>query len=194
MPALAGPRHSSTISSEIAAHEGDDFELDEEQCGSVDDEFMQFYQRRLCWLALKEYQFAVRDADHNLALMDFVARHSPSEEWTWSHEQYRPFILFHRAQAAALNALEDSGPEAAIEQINQGMEQIESFFIEHGSEDQFQDDGMVTRLVEMRESLREHYQVGRTLAERLAEAVAKEQYELAARLRDEISKRNAGMS
>jgi protein-arginine kinase activator protein McsA len=45
----------------------------------------------------------------------------------------------------------------------------------------------------MKESLREHYHLGRTLQERLADAIAAEQYELAAQLRDEISqKRNGG--
>jgi protein-arginine kinase activator protein McsA len=51
---------------------------------------------------------------------------------------------------------------------------------------------MVTRLVEMRESLRTEYKIGKTLDERLAEAVATEQYELAAKLRDELNRRDAG--
>jgi len=44
----------------------------------------------------------------------------------------------------------------------------------------------VRRLEEMRESVRERYEVGRTLDEQLAEAIRAEDYELAARLRDEI--------
>lgn len=172
----------------MSTNEGDSLVLSEEQCNGADEEFMQFYQRRLCWLALKEYLHAVRDADHNLAFMDFVRKHSPSDQWTWSHEQYRPFILFHRTQAAALAALDESGPQAAIEQFNQGLTQIESFFEEHGIEEQYKDDEMAGRLIEMRESLRDHYSVGRTLGEQLAAAVAKEQYELAAKLRDKITR------
>jgi protein-arginine kinase activator protein McsA len=38
----------------------------------------------------------------------------------------------------------------------------------------------------MRESVRQRYEVGRTLDEQLAEAIRAEDYELAARLRDEI--------
>lgn len=175
----------------LATKEGESFELTEEQCTDSDEEFMQFYQRRLCWLALKEYRLAVRDADHNLAFMDFVQKHSPSDQWTWSHEQYRPFILFHRTQAAALAALDESGPEAAIEQFGQGLKRIESFFDEHGIEEQYEDDEMAGRLIEMRESLRDHYDVGHTLAEQLAKAVAQEQYELAAKLRDQIAHRQS---
>ena len=45
------------------------------------------------------------------------------------------------------------------------------------------------RLTDLRESLRDEYEVGQTLKERLYAAVEQEQYELAARLRDELSRR-----
>jgi hypothetical protein len=141
---------------------------------------------------LREFRRAVRDADHSLAFMDFVRSCSPSEEWTMSHEQYRPFILFHRTQAAALAALEDKGPEAAIEQINEGLSRIRAFFVEMDAEEKFEEDQLVERLDQLKESLRDHYQVGRTLNEQLEDAVAHEQYELAAKLRDEIARREAG--
>jgi protein-arginine kinase activator protein McsA len=47
------------------------------------------------------------------------------------------------------------------------------------------------RLVEMRESMRVEYEVGQTLQEKLADAVAREEYELAAQLRDQLSQRSA---
>ena len=85
------------------------FVLSPEQCMDADREFVQYYHRRICWLALREYRRAALDADHSLAFMDFVREHSPDEEWTVSHEQYRPFVLFHRTQAASLAALEEDG-------------------------------------------------------------------------------------
>jgi protein-arginine kinase activator protein McsA len=48
---------------------------------------------------------------------------------------------------------------------------------------------MVQRLLELKEALQNQYHVKPTLEERLAEAVASEQYELAARLRDEMSRK-----
>ncbi len=174
----------------LAVREGDEFLLSEEQCAEADREFVQFYQRRICWLALREFRRAVRDADHSLALMDFARRHSPNEQWTAAHEQYRPFILFHRTQAAALAALDEGGPEAAIEHINQGLNRLRQVFSDVDLEERFDEDELVTRLRQLREALRDHYNVGQTLNEQLADAVATEQYELAARLRDEIAKRN----
>jgi UvrB/uvrC motif len=166
-----------------------EFVMDDSECFEADREFVQFYHRRIAWLRLQHYHRAVADADHTLALMDICRDHSPDEDWTMSHEQYRPFVLFHRSQAAALAALEESGPEQAVAEINEGLEVMREVFIEHEADDQFEEDEMVVRLVQLRESLREEYAVGRTLQERLAEAVATEQYELAARLRDELARR-----
>lgn len=173
-----------------AIAEGDEFELTEEQCAEADREFVQFYQRRLCWLALREYRRAVRDADHNLAFMDFVAKHSASEEWIASHEQYRPFILFHRTQAAALAEIDDGNAEKAIEAVNQGLDNIRVFYEKHEALERFDDDDLANRLKQLRDAVRDQYHIDRTLEERLSEAIAAEQYELAAQIRDEIAKRN----
>jgi hypothetical protein len=164
--------------------------LTDEQCFEIDREFVQYYHRRICCLALREFDRAVADADHTLELMDFVATHSPNEEWTASHERYRPFVHFHRTQAIALAVLEKSGPEAAIEEINKGLEAMRKIFVNAEAEEQFESDELVGQLRELKESLRKEYQVGPTLAEQLAEAVAAEEYERAARLRDEIARRH----
>lgn len=166
--------------------EGEGFRLSREQCAEADREFIQFYHRRLCWLSLREYRRAARDADHSLAFMDFVRSHSPDEEWTLSHEQYRPFVLFHRIQAAALAALEEGGAEEAIAEINEGLSRFRALFERYDAAEQYADDELVRRLIEMRESVRQRYEVGRTLDEQLADAVQAENYELAATIRDRI--------
>lgn len=172
-----------------ALHEGPDFQLSEEQCVEMDREFLQYYHRRICWLALREFERAVVDADHTLALMDFAVAHSPDSEWTLSHEQYRPFVLFHRTQAAALARLAEEGAEAAIEEINLGLAWMQRVYRNVAGEEQFEEDDMVGQLRRLQEWIRENYSVGRTLKEQLADAVAAEQYELAARLRDELAQR-----
>jgi hypothetical protein len=120
--------------------------------------------------------------------MDVCRDHSPEEEWTMSHEQYRPFVLFHRTQAAALAALSDSDATLAISEINAGLKLMRSVFEEHEAEEEFDEDEMVLQLIKLRDSLKEDY-VGPTLQERLAQAVQTEQYELAAKLRDELARR-----
>lgn len=163
--------------------------LSEDECNEVDREFMQFYHRRICWLRLQYYHRAVMDADHTLRLMDMSGKVSPDVEWSQSHEQYRPFVLFHRTQASALGELEEDTAENAIQAINSGLDSMREFFVTHDAEEHFDEDELVVRLVELRESLRSEYEVGQTLKEKLADAVEQEQYELAARLRDELSRR-----
>lgn len=175
-----------------------EFELDEDCCMEIDREFVQFYHRRVCWLQLKEFKLAVRDADHTLGLMDFCKVHSADEQWTISHEQYRPFVLYHRTQAAALAHIngeneDEENPdmaELAIEEVNEGLVKLHELFVEYDAEEQFEEDELVQRLTEFREGLREKYDVGLTLNERLDVAITDEDYELAAKLRDELSKRN----
>ncbi len=119
--------------------------------------------------------------------MDFVRAHSPDEEWTLSHEQYRPFVLFHRTQAATLATLDEAGPEPALAELAAGIERFRQLFAEYDAEDQYDDDELVQRLKELNHTLREQYHLQPSLSEQLAEAVASEQYELAAKLRDQIT-------
>jgi hypothetical protein len=173
----------------MAGKSSEEFQLTSEQCAEADREFMQFYHRRVCWLALREFRRAATDADHTLAFMNFVREHSPDEEWTLSHEQYRPFVLFHRTQAVALATLEEVGPEEALQELNRGLQRFRDLFAEYEAEEQFDEDELVKRLIELRDTLREQYDLKPSLSEQLAEAVAAEEYELAAKLRDELSRR-----
>ena len=95
-----------------------------------------------------------------------------------------------RTQADALAVLEIGGPEGAIEKINGGIDQFRNFFANYDAEEQFEEDDLVRRLMELRESLRDQFNVGKTLVEQLADAVAGEEYELAAELRDALNRRS----
>lgn len=172
---------------------GENYELTDEDCFDIDREFVQFYHRRICWLQLRRFEQAIADADHTLALMDLCRDHSPDEQWTLAHEQYRPFVLFHRIQAEALIMLDDGeGAEAAVEVISQGLERLKAIYDTYETTERFEDDDIVKRLTEIREDIRKRYDIGQTLRERLEAAVAHEQYELAAKLRDELARRNLG--
>ncbi len=172
----------------LLANEQDEFELDDVRCIEIDREFVQFYQRRIAWLSIGEFDRAIADADHTLALMDFSSLHAPHVEWAEMHEQYRPFVLFHRTQAAALAALEVLEPKVAVAEIDQGTKQIaESYRLQGAEDDDLDEDEFLVRLGEMKLSLQEQYEIEPPLTKQLAEAIAQEQYELAAELRDRIA-------
>lgn len=176
----------------LAFAEGTEFCLDEERCREIDREFLQFYHRRICWMAIKQYDQAVRDAEHTLRLMDFSSANAPDPQWALMHEQYRPFVLFHRIQATALADLESSNPAAAVRAIDEGLEQLGKVFAQHEAEDHFDEDVFVAKLREMRASVVDHFDVGPSLAEQLARAIAAEQYERAAELRDLLGRQGSG--
>jgi hypothetical protein len=165
------------------------FALSEEHCQEADREFLQFYHRRMCWLALRQYARAIRDADHTLAFMDFVKRHAPSEEYLHAHEQYRGFVLFQRTQAAGALQVENNTPEEAINEIRLGLERIREFFVAYEREEEMEEDGMVRHLRHVEAKLREQYHIDATLEEQLQQAIDDEDYERAAHLRDALKKR-----
>ena len=94
-------------------------------------------------------------------------------------------------QASALAALDDDGPELAIAEVNKGLEAFHDLFLQYDAEDQFENDELVVRLRDMRESVRKRFEIGDTLDEQLAEAVKSENYELAAELRDKMREKQA---
>ena len=173
----------------VARKTGKSLIMSEEQCQEADREFLQYYHRRICWLALRNYARALQDADHTLALMDFVREYSPSDDYTQAHEQYRGFVIFQRTQAAAALQVEKNQPEGAIDEIRAGLERLREFFASFEMEDQMDEDGMVQHLRKVESSLRQEYKIDSTLQEQLDKAVADEDYERAARLRDELRQR-----
>jgi hypothetical protein len=175
-----------------AFQEGTEFTLGEERRLEVDREFYQFYHRRICWLTLNEYGNAAADAEHSLRLMDFSSANANDREWALMHEQYRPFVMFHQVQAIALTKLQDDNPGAAVEAIDAGLASLGELFAQHGADEHFDEDVFVVKLREMQASIKSHFHLGPSLAEQLAEAVAAEQYELAAKLRDRLARRSDG--
>ena len=104
------------------------------------------------------------------------------------HEQYRPFVMFHHVQSQALTKLQANDPAAAVGVITQGLESLAKLFAQHDAEEHFDEDLFVVKLREMQESIKSQFSLGPSLAEQLAEAVAAEQYELAAKLRDKLAR------
>lgn len=177
----------------LMVEEGDDFALDGRRCLEVDREFVQFFHRRVAWLALRQFDHAMADADHTLALMDFSSAHAPDADWAQMHEQYRPFVLFHRTQAAALRELEQERPQEAVAEIDAGVAAIrhalQADADDELADDELEGDELIVKLQEMKTAISEQYHVEPSLRDQLAAAIAAEQYERAAQLRDQLRRK-----
>jgi hypothetical protein len=168
------------------------WKMGREQCAAADREFVQYYHRRVAWLAMQRYDKALLDADHTLALMDFVQRHGPDDDYIASHERFRGLVLFHRTQAAAAMALERRKPEEAIDVVREGAERIGSHHEQWAADNDDSDTpnaSLIEQLRVLENEIRKNFAVAKTLREQLDEAVAEEDYEKAARLRDQIRAR-----
>jgi hypothetical protein len=150
---------------------------------------MQFYHRRVAWLALRRHDRAIEDADHTLALMDFVRRHGDEEDYIASHEQFRGVVLFNRTEAAIALALEKRRPEEAIDALRDGVERLtnhqRTWWEQHDAAES-PNPALIEQLRVYEQEIRKKFAVEQTLREQLDDAVAREDYERAARLRDQI--------
>ncbi len=86
-------RHSAAGRGQAPGGKAPAWVMSAHQCSEADREFIQFYHRRVAWLALRRFDKAIHDADHTLALMDFIRRHGIEEEYIASHEQFRGLVL-----------------------------------------------------------------------------------------------------
>ena len=162
------------------------------QCSEADREFMQFYHRRVAWLSLRRHERAIEDADHTLALMDFVRRHGNEDDYIASHEQFRGVVLFNRTEAAIALALEKRRPEEAIDALREGVERLtvhQRTWWEQHDAGESPNLALIEQLRVYETEIRKKFAVEKTLREQLDDAVASEDYERAARLRDQIRAR-----
>ncbi len=184
-------RYSAASRGQAPGGKSPPWTMDQEHRDEADREFTQFFHRRMAWLSLRRYDKAMLDADHTLALMDFVHRHGNDDDYIGSHEQSRGLVQFHRTQAQALLAIERRRPEEAIDALREGMEKLtahQQAWWENRENDSSESPNLslIDQLRLFEHEVRKNYAVEKTLREQLDEAVAREDYEQAARIRDLI--------
>ncbi len=164
------------------------FKLDPEVCLALQVEGLQYYHRRISFLELGEYRLAQEDAQRNLDMFDFVKEYAREEEDSLALEQYRPFVIGHRVRAAVLQELEAEDFDGALLEINTGIEEIQGFFKEYDRPDLVEDSEEVVFLKEWADEIRKDRPrpLFQDLKEQLSDAVAIEDFERAAQLRDQL--------
>lgn len=164
------------------------FELDPEDCARLRMESMQYYHRRISFFELREYAAAARDAEHNLRIMDLINEYAREKSDRAASEQYRAFVLMHRTQALTSVLLERKDFEGALRHIDEGIEEIERFLREYGREEMIGETQELRFLRRWREEIQKNKprSLRDELEKRLQEAVEREEYERAAKLRDMI--------
>lgn len=181
--------HEARLDEHMASNgSGAGFVLSEEECRELREEAVQYYHRYVCLMVLEDFDGVVRDTTRNLRVLDLCAKFAETEADRTVLEQFRAYITMMRARALASQALKDNEPKAAIHAIDQGLDALKSYFSEMDQPDLFDQSNEVQVLKGMREALTPKLPVSQTaeLRARLQKAIASENYELAAILRDEL--------
>jgi hypothetical protein len=174
----------------VAAHDGSDegFKLKPEDCAKLQLELLQYHHRYICLHQLEDYAAVIRDAERNLAVFDFVQKHAEAEEMAWALRQFQPQLLMILTRARGAQALQSQDYQHALELAEGGLEEIRNFYRETGHADAAEQSGEVLSLQEWIEEIRAKRPITprERLERALNDAVKNEDYERAAKVRDQL--------
>ena len=165
-----------------------EWSLDSDACADLKQEAMQYYYRYLSLFHLSDYEGVIRDAQRNIRVFDMIHEYAEDEHDRMSLEQFRPYVLMMRARAKACIALEAKEYNRAMELIEDGVAEIKDFFYQVGREDLMGECRELQFLEEWGERIETNKPLTTVdkLRRELSHAVEQEDYERAAKLRDEL--------
>jgi hypothetical protein len=139
-------------------------------------------------LQLEDHSAVIRDAERNLGVFDFVGKHAENEELAWALQQFRPQLLMVLARACGTEALKVNDYAMAIQQVEERVEEIRTFYRDHARSDVADSSPEVQSLEHWLEEIRTQRPLSRRekLERALADAIGREDYEKAARMRDAL--------
>jgi aryl carrier-like protein len=173
-----------------AEHQGEEagFELGPEECSQLQLEALQYHHRYICLLQLEDFAAVERDARRNLAVFDFVQRYARPTELAWSLRQFEPQLLMILTRSRACAALKEMDFNLANTLIQEGIDSIRTFFEDNGRAEATEQSGEIESLEDWRQEILAERPLSRRekLELSLEEAVRLENYELAAKVRDQL--------
>jgi hypothetical protein len=155
---------------------------------SLEQEAMQYYYRYLAFYALRHFDGVVRDTAHNLDILDLVEQRAPDEDVAWTFLQFYPYIRMMNARARAEKDMGEQREEDARTIIREAVTDIRAFWGRHGEGESPPDSPEIEALTDLLGRLHRSRprSRGEQLREELDRAIATENYEDAARLRDQL--------
>jgi len=173
------------------------FLLSEQDCVRLWREGMQYYHRYLSFWHLDLYESCARDTARNLRLFAFVRTHVQDDRHKLQFDQWRPYVLMMHTRAVATPLLQQRLYEQGLSAIEAGIEGIREFLDEYDQSERAEECVELVSLERWREEIlnqEERAAAARPkttiqiLRRQLEAAIAAEEFEEAARLRDQIRK------
>lgn len=175
----------------------------EAEWDELEREYQQYNYRRLAYQSLAEESLAddnleegavllaraVADIEHCLEALEMM--NEWLEDGAGGHAASIPALTFHQARLQARQFAIEGRADEAIESARDGAQRLRDLLEAGGlDEPQCDADAGVRYLEQVVARLRDQFSIRRTLRERLADAVESEDFGLAARLRDELERRD----
>lgn len=175
--------------------------LNEADCIRLWREGMQYYHRYLSFWHLNLHELCARDTARNLRLFAFIRAYAHDERHKLQFDQWRPYVLMMHTRAMATPLLEQKLFDEGLRVIDAGIEGIRDFLDEYDQSERAEECVELVSLERWREEIlskEERAAAARPkstiqlLRQQLEAAVAAEEFEEAARLRDQIRKLTDG--
>lgn len=166
------------------------FALQSDDCQRLQQEAIQYYHRYICLFQLGDHEGVLRDTERNLEAFALLERFADAPEVPSALSVFKPQVLLMRTRARGALALEADDPRGAVQAIEDGVEAIRSLFRNSEKPDQVDESSEVRMLESWLQELRPHLPIParERLQSELNQAIAREDYEKAAELRDALRK------
>jgi len=177
------------------------FLLTEEDCLRLWREAVQYYHRYLSFWHLEMYELCARDTARNLRLFAFVRAHARDERHKLQFDQWRPYALMMHTRAVATPLIQQRLFDEGLRVIDAGIEAIRAFLEEYEQSHRAGECVELINLEQWRAEILGREQTAAAarpksaveiLRRKLAAAVAAEEFEEAARIRDQIRALESG--
>lgn len=173
-------------------HNADDegFSLEPEACKELFEEGSRLYERYVFLLQLKDYKRVIRDTERNMNLFRFVNRYASEEDDRLNLEKWWPYILRIHGTARAMIACEEEAYDRALEVVEETRERIGACRVVEAEEFDAEMERSEQALNELQREVEDRRPLSRLeqLQRMQEDAVAREDFERAALLRDELRK------
>lgn len=164
------------------------FHLTSTQCQALREEAQMYYWRYLSLYVLEDYRGVVRDTSRNLKVLDLCGKYAVEEQDRLILEQYRPYIMMMNARASASILVKEKKYAEGLAIVDGALTEIRDFFTKFGQADAYGYSSEVKVLKKFAREIRKKLPIDPVakLQAQLERAVKAEQYEEAAKLRDQI--------
>jgi len=165
------------------------FTLTSDDCEELRQEALLYYHRYICLFCVRDFDRMERDTARNLRLADFLREHADSRLDHYSLEPYRAYIMMMNARARCGQLVRDGHHGQGLAVIEDGIRAIEEMLIGRGDADEITESGELAALRVLMEEVNGERPMTLVaeLESRLEEAVRREDYTAAARLRDMLA-------